>query len=196
MIEPQSGEIRIDGLPLRFWPLDLLRSRIGVVPQDSFLFSDTLRENIALGADDQQERVESASAISRLSQDLSDFSDGYETVTGERGVTLSGGQKQRTALARAVIREPTILILDDAMSSIDTHTEEEILSGLRQVMENRTTILISHRISTVQHADQIIVIEDGKIAEQGSHQALIDQNGIYADMFSRQQLRQELDDIR
>jgi ATP-binding cassette subfamily B multidrug efflux pump len=195
MIEPQSGEIRIDGLPLQFWPLDLLRSSIGFVPQDSFLFSDTLRENIAFGAEDGQERVEKASAISRLSQDLSDFPDGYETVAGERGVTLSGGQKQRTALARAVIREPTILILDDAMSSVDTHTEEEILGGLREVMNNRTTILISHRISTVQHADKIIVLEDGKIVEQGGHPALVDQNGIYADMFSRQQLRQELDEI-
>ena len=195
MIEPQSGEIRIDGLPLNYWPVDFLRSTIGFVPQDSFLFSGTLRENIAMGAEDGHERVEEASAISRLSQDLSDFPEGYETLAGERGVTLSGGQKQRTALARAVLREPTVLILDDAMSSVDTHTEEEILNGLREVMANRTTILISHRISTVQQADQIIVIEGGKIAEQGGHQALIDQDGIYAEMFARQQLRQELDEI-
>jgi ATP-binding cassette subfamily B multidrug efflux pump len=195
VIEPQSGEIRIDGLPLQFWPVDILRSSIGFVPQDSFLFSNTLRENIALGTLDGLDRVEWATEISRLSQDLTDFPDGYDTVAGERGVTLSGGQKQRTALARAVIREPTILILDDAMSSVDTHTEEEILSGLRSLMKDRTTILISHRISTVQHADQIIVMEDGKITEQGSHQVLIDLDGTYADMFARQQLSQQLEEI-
>ena len=195
LIEPQSGEIRIDGLPLNFWPIDKLRQQIGFVPQDTFLFSDTLHENIALGVEGGHDRVETAAAIARLSQDLPDFPDGYETVAGERGVTLSGGQKQRVALARAIIREPIILILDDAMSSVDTHTEEEILSGLRTLMAERTTILISHRISTVQHADQIIVIEDSLIVEQGKHQELIERNGIYAEMYARQQLRQELDEI-
>lgn len=194
-IEPQAGEIRVDGVPLQYWPIDTLRQVIGFVPQDSFLFSDTIRENIALGVEGGEDRVEWAAGISRLSQDLPDFPEGYETVAGERGVTMSGGQKQRTALARAVIREPAILILDDAMSSVDTHTEEEILSGLREVMAGRTTILISHRISTVQEADQIIVLEDGGIAEQGTHQALIDLGGIYADMYARQQLREELDEI-
>jgi ATP-binding cassette subfamily B protein len=195
MIEPQSGEIRIDGVPVSLWPIDELRSRIGFVPQDSFLFSDTLRENIALGVEGGHSRVEEAVEIARLSQDLPDFPKGYETLAGERGVTLSGGQKQRTALARAIIREPMILILDDAMSSVDTQTEEEILDGLRTVMDERTTVLISHRISTVQHADQIIVIDDSRIAEKGKHQDLIDQDGIYADMYARQQLRQELDEI-
>ena len=195
MIDPGSGDIRIDGLPLRSWPVQALRSRIGFVPQDSFLFSDTLRENIALGVEDGDDLVEWASDVSRLSQDLPDFPQGYATVVGERGVTLSGGQKQRTALARAVIRKPAILILDDAMSSVDTHTEEEILTQLRAVMTERTTILISHRISTVQHADQIVVLEEGGIAEQGDHQTLIDRGGIYADMYTRQQLRQELDEI-
>ncbi len=194
LIEPQSGEIRIDGIPVSYWPLHDLRAQIGFVPQDSFLFSDTLENNIALGVNDT-DQVEWASDISRLNQDLEDFPHGYETVGGERGVTLSGGQKQRTALARAVIREPMILILDDAMSSVDTHTEEEILSGLREVMQNRTTILISHRISTVQAADQIIVLEDGGIAEQGTHQALVEAGGIYAEMYVRQQLRTELDEI-
>ena len=196
VIEPQSGEIRIDGVSVADWPLQDLRSQIGFVPQDSFLFSDTLQNNIALGVDtDGESKVEWASEISRLSQDLEDFPQGFETMAGERGVTLSGGQKQRTALARAVIREPAIHILDDAMSSVDTHTEEEILGGLRTVMQNRTTILISHRISTVQNADQIIVLEDGGIAEQGTHQELVEQRGIYADMYVRQQLRQELDEI-
>ena len=194
VIQPQSGDVRIDGVSVADWPLADLRAEIGFVPQDSFLFSDTLENNIALGVDDTTQ-VEWASEISRLSQDLEDFPQGYKTVAGERGVTLSGGQKQRTALARAVIREPTILIPDDAMSSVDTHTEEEILSGLRSVMQNRTTILISHRISTVQAADQIIVLEDGGIAEQGSHQELVERRGIYADMFVRQQLRRELDEI-
>jgi ATP-binding cassette, subfamily B, multidrug efflux pump len=195
MIEPQSGDIRIDGVRVSDWPIQDLRSQIGFVPQDSFLFSDTLHENIALGVDDGHDLVEWASDVSRLSQDLPDFPQGYQTVAGERGVTLSGGQKQRSALARAVIRKPTILILDDAMSSVDTHTEEEILSQLREVMAERTTILISHRISTVQHADQIVVIEDGGIAEQGTHTSLVDHGGIYADMYERQQLTQELDEI-
>ena len=196
LIEPQSGEIRIDGISVADWPIQELRSLIGFVPQDSFLFSDTLGENIALGVDTEGEsKVDWASGISRLSQDLEDFPQGYETAVGERGVTLSGGQKQRAALARAVIREPTILILDDAMSSVDTHTEEEILDGLRTVMQNRTTILISHRISTVQNADQIVVLEDGNIAEQGTHQELVERGEIYADMYARQQLRQELDEI-
>lgn len=194
LIEPQSGDVRIDGVSVSDWPLQDLRAHIAFVPQDSFLFSDTLENNIALGVDDTSQ-VEWAAGISRLNQDLKDFPEGYETVAGERGVTLSGGQKQRTALARAVIREPTILILDDAMSSVDTHTEEEILGSLRTVMKNRTTILISHRISTVQAADQIIVMEDGGIIEQGTHQELVDRGGIYANMYIRQQLRQELDEF-
>ena len=195
MIEPDEGEVRIDGIPVGLWPIQDLRGMIGFVPQDSFLFSDTLRNNIALGVEGGEELVEWASDTSRLSQDLADFPEGYETVAGERGVTLSGGQKQRSALARAVIRKPTILILDDAMSSVDTHTEEEILTRLRDVMAERTTILISHRISTVQHADQIVVIEEGEITEQGTHQDLVEQGGIYADMYARQQLTQELDEI-
>ena len=186
----------IDGIPVEKIPLQVLRKHIGVVPQDSFLFSDTLRENIALGiADATDEDIEWAMETSQLTEDLADFPNGLQTMVGERGVTLSGGQKQRTALARAVIRRPSILILDDAMASVDTHTEEEILTRLKAVMAERTTILIAHRISTVMHADQIVVLEDGNVAESGTHAELVAMGGIYADMFDRQQLRQELDEI-
>lgn len=196
LIEVGEGNVLIDGIPVEKIPLQVLRKHIGVVPQDSFLFSDTLRENIALGiADATDEDIEWAMETSQLTEDLADFPNGLQTMVGERGVTLSGGQKQRTALARAVIRRPSILILDDAMASVDTHTEEEILTRLKAVMAERTTILIAHRISTVMHADQIVVLEDGNVAESGTHAELVAMGGIYADMFDRQQLRQELDEI-
>ncbi|MBM3265110.1 MAG: ABC transporter ATP-binding protein, partial [candidate division Zixibacteria bacterium] len=193
LVDATQGHVLIDGRPVETYDLQTLRASIGYVPQDTFLFSDTLHENVAFGLDAAvPEQVEWASAVSQLSNDLADFPEGMETVMGERGVTLSGGQKQRTALARAVIRQPRILILDDAMASVDTHTENEIHHRLRGVMAERTTILIAHRISTVRDADHIVVLEDGHIAEQGKHVELVEKDGLYAEMFRHQQLSDEL----
>ncbi len=196
LIQAEPGMVLIDGVPVEEIPLQTLRSAIGYVPQDTFLFSDSIRENVAFGVTDATDvAVHEALEVSQLESDLDDLPDGLETVVGERGVTLSGGQKQRTALARAVIRKPDILILDDALASVDTHTEEAILHGLRGIMADRTTVLISHRISTVQGADQIVVLDEGAVAELGTHESLLKSNGIYAEMFKRQQLSQELDQI-
>lgn len=195
LIHADGGEILIDGQPVDKIPLQKIRRAVGYVPQETFLFSDTLRENVALGTDDNQMAVERAVEISHLAPDLDVLPDRLETVVGERGVTLSGGQKQRTALARAVIRHPCILILDDAMASVDTRTEEGILSELRSVMAERTTILIAHRISTVKDADHIIVMDEGRIVEEGTHDRLVALDGIYANMFKRQHLVEELDEL-
>jgi len=196
LVQTNCRSVFIDGVPIDRFPLDLLRKHIGYVPQDSFLFSDTLRENIGLGVSDAtDEDIDWAIETSQLVADLPDFPNGLETVVGERGVTLSGGQKQRTALARAVIRKPRILILDDAMASVDTHTEEEILKRLKTVMAERTTIIIAHRISSVMHAEQIVVMDAGQIVERGNHESLIRGNGLYTEMYRRQQLRQELNEI-
>ena len=191
-----SGAVLIDGRDVRTIPLAVLRHHIGCVPQETFLFSQTLAQNIAYGRDSvpHDEMLESAH-ISRIARDVEEFPSGYETMLGERGITLSGGQKQRTSLARALMRKPSILILDDALSAVDTVTEEEILSGLRVVMEERTSILISHRISTVKDADQIVVLHDGTIAERGNHEELVEHGGIYADLFRKQQLEEELEHL-
>jgi ATP-binding cassette subfamily B protein len=188
------GAIFLDGRSLREWPLEQLRRQIGFVPQDTFLFSETLRENIALGSPDAlPEAVFESAEIASLSGDVSSFPLKFETLVGERGITLSGGQKQRTALARAVLRNPRILILDDALSSVDTETEERILSRLREVMRERTTILVSHRCSTVRHADQIVVLRDARIVERGTHDELLQRGGYYAELYHRQLLEEELE---
>ncbi len=194
--DPQEGIIRLDGLDTRELSLEDLRRQLGYVPQDTFLFSLSLSENIAFGVgrDYDARQVEAAAETARLSKDLAQISGGLEAVIGERGVTLSGGQKQRTAIARAVMRDPAILILDDALSSIDTQTQAEILANLREVMTGRTRLIISQRISTVKEADQIIVIDDGRIIERGDHRSLLAQNNLYASMYRRELLSQELDE--
>jgi ATP-binding cassette subfamily B protein len=192
--EAPDGELYLDGKPLKEWPLAALRGSIGFVPQDTYLFGETIGGNIAFGLPTfTDEQVLEASAIANLDGDIQDFPKRYETVVGERGITLSGGQKQRTAIARAVIRDPRILILDDALSSVDTQTEERILTELKRIMEGRTTILISHRTSTVRDADQIVVLVDGKIAERGTHDELLAAGGYYADLYQKQLLEEELE---
>jgi ATP-binding cassette subfamily B protein len=184
----------VDGTDVRRLPLAVLRGAIGFVPQEPFLFSATIAENIAFGAsasDEWREQVEHVAQVARLDNDLSDFPNGYETVVGERGITLSGGQKQRTAIARAVMTNPKILVLDDALSAVDTYTEEEILSRLTTVMKARTSIIVSHRVSTVRSADQILVLEDGAIVERGTHDELVAHNGVYAELYRKQLLEEE-----
>ena len=191
--DPPPATVFIDGIDVRDLPLAVLRGAIGFVPQEPFLFSASVADNIAFGAPAaSREQVEQAAHVSRLDKDLVDFPKGYDTVVGERGITLSGGQKQRTAIARAVITDPKILVLDDALSAVDTYTEEEILSRLAGVMRSRTTILVSHRISTVRNADQILVLDDGAIVERGTHDQLVARNGLYAELYRKQLLEEEL----
>jgi ATP-binding cassette subfamily B multidrug efflux pump len=190
------GTVLIDGLPIREFPIDFLRRNIGFVPQETFLFSDTIRENIAFGKEDvTDQEVRAAAEAANIAADIESFPDGFNIVVGERGITLSGGQKQRTAIARAILRSPRILILDDALSSVDTHTEDRILNHLREVMRGRTTIFISHRVSTVRNADRIAVLHGGQIVELGTHEELLARNGYYTDLYNKQLLEEELAEV-
>jgi ATP-binding cassette, subfamily B, multidrug efflux pump len=221
--DAEPGAVLIDGHPIRELPLDALRRQIGFVPQETFLFSDTIRENIAYGS--QREKLEetmerasrkaqgglslapqnpggpslddikAAAEAANIAQDIESFPEGYNTAVGERGITLSGGQKQRTAIARALLRSPRILILDDALSSVDTNTEDKILNHLREIMRGRTTIFISHRVSTVRNADRIAVLHQGRIVELGTHDELIARNGYYTDLYNKQLLEEELAEV-
>jgi ATP-binding cassette subfamily B multidrug efflux pump len=192
--DAREGEIFVDGRPIREWPLASLRRAIGYVPQDTYLFGETIAGNIAFGLPNcETEHVRQAAEIASFDAEVQDFPLKYDTIVGERGITLSGGQKQRTAIARAVARDPRILILDDSLSSVDTQTEERILERLRGVMQGRTTILIAHRTSTVRDADQIVVLIDGGIAERGTHDELLAKHGYYADLYQKQLLEEELE---
>jgi ATP-binding cassette, subfamily B, multidrug efflux pump len=204
LIDPTSGAVLIDGHDVRTIKLEVLRGHIGLVPQEPFLFSDKISENIAFGLPNSTqvlepnvpdpERVRWAAKIAGLAKDVEGFNDQYDTMLGERGITLSGGQRQRTALARAIARQPAILILDDSMSAVDTETEARILNELKNVLEDRTVLLIGHRVSTLRFADHIVVLENGRIIEQGSHEELVKHGGYYAEMERKQSLQTELED--
>jgi ATP-binding cassette, subfamily B, multidrug efflux pump len=194
--DAKGGAVLIDGRPIREFPLQTLRQSIGFVPQETFLFSDTVRENIAFGTQSaSDEEIRRAAEAANIATDIEGFPEKYQTMVGERGLTLSGGQKQRTAIARALVRNPRILVLDDALSSVDTFTEEKILNHLREVMRGRTTIFISHRVSTVRNADQIAVLHGGRIVGVGTHDELLARNGYYTDLYNKQLLEEELAEV-
>jgi ATP-binding cassette subfamily B multidrug efflux pump len=198
LYDPTEGEVLLDGIPVRRWPLDRLRAALGVVPQDAFLFSATLHENLALGFDEPdparvEERVRAAARIAQLDDTIAGFPAGYDTLLGERGINLSGGQKQRATLARAIARDPDVLVLDDALSAVDTHTETEILQGLRSVLAGRTSVIVSHRVTAVMSADRIVVLDGGEVAEVGTHAELLRAGGTYAALQRRQLLAEDLD---
>jgi len=195
LFDAQQGDVLVDGINVRRYPLQQLRRAVGYVPQETFLFSVPLRENVGFGLDRAlaDAQIEWAGDVSQLNKDVEDFPARYDTMIGERGVTLSGGQKQRTAIARAVAKDPRILILDDALSAVDTYTEAEILKRLRGVMRERTSIVVAHRISTVKDADEILFLDEGVISERGTHRELLEKGGLYAAMYRRQLLEEELE---
>jgi ATP-binding cassette subfamily B multidrug efflux pump len=192
MYDVNKGQISIDGKPLNKLDLNTYRSQIGFVPQEVFLFSDTIKNNIAFGLDEVKgDEVEEAARNAAVLKNIMDFELKFETMLGERGITLSGGQKQRVSIARALIRAPRILIFDDCLSAVDTRTEEEILNNLGRIMKGRTSILIAHRISTIKNADKIIVLDEGRIIEQGTHNQLLSLQGVYSEMYQNQLLEEE-----
>jgi ATP-binding cassette, subfamily B, multidrug efflux pump len=194
--DAEPGTVLIDGVPIREYPIASLRRNLGFVPQETFLFSETVRENIAFGKENaSDEEVRAAARAANIAEEIESFPDQYRTLVGERGITLSGGQKQRTAIARAIVRDPRILILDDALASVDTHTEDKILNHLREIMQGRTTIFISHRVSTVRNADRIAVLHAGRIVELGTHDELVAKDGYYTDLYNKQLLEEELAEV-
>jgi ATP-binding cassette subfamily B multidrug efflux pump len=196
LLDPTAGSVLLDGVDLRQLSPEDLRRQIGFVPQETFLFSATIAENIAFGVEHaSEEQIRQAAELAGLAADIESFPNGYQTMVGERGITLSGGQKQRTAIARALLRDPKILILDDALSSVDTLTEERILTSLAAIMRGRTVVLISHRVSTVREADRIVVLEKGRVVEQGAHSELVATGGYYAELAQKQMLEEELEAI-
>jgi ATP-binding cassette subfamily B protein len=195
LYDPENGAILLDNVDARTIPLNSLRTSIGVVPQDTFLFSTSIRDNLTIGRPDATEdQIMEACRIAQFDEALAGMKDGLDTLLGERGINLSGGQKQRLTIARALIQDPAILLLDDALSSVDTRTEEQILRGLKEFMSTRTSVVISHRVSTVQHAAIILVLDEGQIRERGTHSELVAQDGIYGEMYKRQLLEDELED--
>jgi ATP-binding cassette subfamily B protein len=194
--EPPPGTVFVGGVPVESIPTKRLRQMVGVVPQETFLFSDTIAENVRVGRiEASDEDVAEVVELAGLSDDVKAMPDGLETMIGERGITLSGGQKQRTAIARAIVRNPEIMMLDDALSAVDTHTEERILRSLRELRRGRTVVIVSHRISSVKDADLIVVLDEGRIVERGSHEELLAAGGFYADLYRRQALEEELEEI-
>ena len=198
LIDPDEGEVLIDGVNIKRYPVEVLRENIGLVPQEPFLFSDTIAENITYGVPEEtpEETRAHAQRVARLVQlagDVEDFPQGYDTSLGERGVTLSGGQRQRTAMARAIVREPSILILDDALSAVDTQTEALILENLENVTKGRTSLIVGHRVTAFEGTGFILVLDGGRVVEQGSHAELVAEGGWYADINERQQLEASLD---
>jgi ATP-binding cassette subfamily B protein len=194
LFDVSQGEIRIDGIPIKDYDLTSLRSQIGYVPQDVFLFSDTIFNNIAFGLKaPEEEKVLQAARDADVYQNIMEFPLGFATRVGERGITLSGGQKQRVSIARAIVRAPAILMLDDALSAVDTKTENTILNSMKSIMQGRTTIIISHRVSSAKLANKIIVLDDGVLAEQGTHEALLERNGIYRELYDKQMATDEVE---